>query len=117
MVEMGKAGKRFIHPIIDWSVADVWEYLAIHNIPHCCLYDEGFSRIGCVMCPMGGPKQMSRDMERWPKIAAAYKRAIEKGYRGQFPEMPTAQHVWEWWITGKGKTGEPENCLGFVFEG
>lgn len=58
----------YICPIIDWTTEDVWEYLNEHNIPHCCLYDEGYARIGCVCCPLA-PKGMRRDAERWPKTA------------------------------------------------
>lgn len=73
-------GKQFLHPIIEWSDEDVWEYIRKYNVPYCSLYDEGFERIGCVMCPMQNLRFMQRDAKRWPKIAAAYKKAIQKGF-------------------------------------
>lgn len=117
MTEVGRKGKRFLHPIIDWGEDDVWEYLNSRGIPHCSLYDEGWKRLGCVMCPMAHGKGMARDMARWPKIAAAYKRAILKGYKGQFPELPTGEDVWKWWISDAPVKAEPESCDGFLFEG
>lgn len=60
----------YVCPIIDWTEADVWEYLAARGVPHCCLYDEGNARIGCVCCPLA-PRNMQRDAARWPKFAAA----------------------------------------------
>ena len=40
--------KQFLHPIIDWSTEDVWEYIKTYNVPYCELYDKGWHRIGCV---------------------------------------------------------------------
>ena len=43
-----RTGKMLLNPIIDWSDEDVWEFLNGNGIPHCCLYDEGFKRLGCI---------------------------------------------------------------------
>lgn len=40
------------NPIIDWSDEDVWNFIRHNNLPYCSLYDEGFSRLGCIGCPM-----------------------------------------------------------------
>ena len=42
------------HPIYDWLEWEVWEYINDNRLPYCSLYDEGFSRLGCVVCPMRG---------------------------------------------------------------
>ena len=62
-------GSFYVCPIFDWSDADVWEYLNGKSLPHCCLYDEGYRRIGCVCCPLT-PSKMRHDAKRWPKTAA-----------------------------------------------
>lgn len=38
--------KHLLNPIIDWSNDDPWEYQNSRGIEHCCLYDEGFVRLG-----------------------------------------------------------------------
>lgn len=58
----------YVCPIIDWTEADVWEYLNGLGVPHCRLYDEGFRRIGCVCCPLS--LHGAFDARRWPKTAA-----------------------------------------------
>ena len=58
--------KTMVNPIIDWTDEDVWDFLNSNGIPHCSLYDEGFTRIGCIGCPLSGRKNMERDFERWP---------------------------------------------------
>ena len=68
-------GTWYVCPIFDWTDADVWEYLNGKGLPHCSLYDEGFSRIGCVCCPLV-PRRMRRDAQRWPKTAAMLYRGL-----------------------------------------
>ena len=100
-------GKHILNPIIDWMTEDVWEYLNGNNIPHCCLYDEGFHRIGCIGCPMSGKKGMLRDFERWPKYYDAYLRAFERMLAERRESKldcsfwSDAQAVMNWWIYGK----------------
>lgn len=100
--------KRYLHPIIDWTEDDVWEYHRNYISRHCRLYDEGWRRIGCILCPMS--TEIERDMARWPKIAAAYRRAIERAWklrveRGDSLSFRSADELWYWWIArhAKGK--------------
>lgn len=32
--------------LFHWSVEDIWNYLHLHRIPWCCLYEEGYTSIG-----------------------------------------------------------------------
>ena len=73
-----KSRKHYLHPIIDWLSDDVWEYIQDNRLDYCCLYDEGFTRIGCIGCPNGGEAGMRRDFERWPKYRAMYIRTFQK---------------------------------------
>lgn len=66
----------YVCPIIDWTEADVWEYLNGLGVPHCRLYDEGFRRIGCVCCPLSS--HGASDARRWPKTAAMLRKGAER---------------------------------------
>lgn len=70
--------RRMLNPIIDWSTDDVWEFIKEFDVPYCCLYDQGFSRLGCIGCPMGTPSHRRFEFERYPKYKAAYLKAFEK---------------------------------------
>ncbi len=47
-------GKVKIAPLADWSDADVWRYLAEHDVPYHPLHDRGFESIGCTHCTVPG---------------------------------------------------------------
>ena len=111
--------KIFVNPIIDWSDDEVWQYIRDNNLPYCSLYDEGWKRLGCVCCPN---TNQQRDAKRWPKIAAAYRRACVKAYQqrkesGLLREKSnfySGDEMFEWWISGKGNKGGPDQ--GVLFE-
>jgi phosphoadenosine phosphosulfate reductase len=107
MVEVCHNGKkRFLHPIIDWTAADVWEHIKSSGLLYPSLYDEGFSRIGCIGCPMAGPNGKRRDFARWPGFSRAYlntfARIVEqRAAKGLVPLGPpphTAEAIMQWWI-------------------
>jgi len=99
-----KKGLFFVNPIIDWSTQDVWDYIRRFKLPYCCLYDEGYNRIGCIMCPLQGDKGMRLDAERYPAVYRRYlktiQRVIDSG-SNQLWKGKTAHEVMEWWITKK----------------
>lgn len=97
-------GMFFLHPIFYWSNLDVWDYIRRNGLKYCSLYDEGKTRIGCIMCPMQGTKGMLLDKERFPKYYKAYLRAIgrmlitlkKKGKVCSHGETP--EQIMYWWI-------------------
>ena len=109
--------KTYFNIIIDWSDDEVWEYIKINGLPYCSLYDEGWKRLGCVCCPN---TNQQRDARRWPKIANAYRRACVTAYNvkvdkgGRFKDWQDGNEMFEWWISGKGNTGDPDQ--GVLFE-
>jgi phosphoadenosine phosphosulfate reductase len=58
---------RAVAPILQWGDEDVWRFIESENIPYCSLYDEGFTRLGCVGCPLAGQKSRDAGFARWPK--------------------------------------------------
>lgn len=69
-------GVRVLNPIIDWSDADVWSYLASRHIEGNPLYKEGWTRIGCVGCPLAGRRARELAFARYPKLYKAWRDAI-----------------------------------------
>lgn len=69
--------KILLNPIIEWSEHDVWEFLNnVVEVPHCELYDQGWTRIGCILCPMASGKSTTRDINKYPHVKEKWIRAI-----------------------------------------
>lgn len=96
---------RIINIIYYWTELDVWEFIDCNLIDYCSLYDEGFSRLGCVGCPLSGPKNMLRQFERWPAYRRAYVRAFDRMIaerrRKGLPcdERATGEDVMQRWLS------------------
>ena len=78
MEQCYRTRKTLLNPIVKWTDRDVWDFIFAYNIPYCSLYDEGYTRLGCIGCPLSGRKNMERDFERWPRYRELYIRAFEK---------------------------------------
>ena len=95
--------KTLVNPIINWTEEDVWEFLNSNGIEHCCLYDKGYRRLGCIGCPMN--TAAAADLEKYPKYKAAYLRAfnrmIENNRKNGIKmneNWKTAEGVMRWWL-------------------
>lgn len=67
-----------INPIVDWTDADVWDFLRHYGCRSNPLYECGYKRVGCVGCPLGGYTAQKREFLRYPKYRALYVRAFDK---------------------------------------
>jgi phosphoadenosine phosphosulfate reductase len=92
-----------LSPILYWTEMDVWNFIKKYNLPYCSLYDEGFKRLGCIGCPMGGAKGMARDFARWPKYEKLWKRGFQ-AYWDKYKGTPTKRQVACPQCNGIGKT-------------
>ncbi len=96
--------KRVVNPIIDWTDAEVWEYISAEKIQINPLYGCGFSRVGCVGCPMAGTAGRFFEFVRYPKYKAAYIAAFdrmieERRRRGKTTGLwETGRDVYHWWM-------------------
>ena len=48
--ETDDKGRTKFNPLADWSWADVWHYIATHDVPFNPLHDEFMPSIGCAPC-------------------------------------------------------------------
>ena len=103
-----------ISPIFDWTQKDVWYFLNnIIKAPHCKLYDEGHTRIGCIMCPMKSFKQTQKDIKKFPYVKKKWIDTIKEIRRGgemyiyKFTDNTNAteddivENIFDYWISRK----------------
>lgn len=115
-VELGKSkhnqNKTFIRPIINFDNYDIWQYIRENKLPYCELYDKGFERIGCVLCPFD--RHLERSVKYFPKIVNLWKlacnRAVQKfkerGYETKTGKpmkhhFETGEELYQWWVKRK----------------
>lgn len=94
--------KTVINPIIDWSDGDVGDFLSERRVELNPLYGCGFSRVGCIGCPMAGKKRY-KEFERYPRYARLYMRAFERMLvarktSGMESSWENAYDVFRWWM-------------------
>jgi len=117
MVEIcyiNKYQKKFLHPIIDWTESDVWNFIRTYNLNYCKLYDEGWKRIGCLMCPNASKKQRLLEAEKYPRYTKLFKKAFEKLYNNRkqrgmksVDRWKSGKEMFDWWL-GTPKPSKPK---------
>ena len=98
-----KRHKTTLNPIVEWTDAQVWEFIKSHGIPVCELYEEGWHRLGCIGCPMAQKKGREKEFLRWPKYKQHYLKAFERMLaerkrRGKADAWQSPQDVFNWWM-------------------
>lgn len=87
-------GNTIFKPLFHWPEWAVWEFIETCRLPYPRLYDEGFHRIGCVVCPYilgmspGKVRQREISMRRWPGIWRAYEHAVKRWWNACKVALP-----------------------------
>lgn len=94
-------GKHILNPIIDWDDSDVWEFIHRFNIPYCKLYNEGYTRLGCIGCPMSS--RAREELNHYSKFRQAYIRAFNRMINNRLRDgldtsWATGEEVMDWWL-------------------
>lgn len=107
--------KIIMNPIIEWSDEDVWYFLnEVAKVEHCVLYDRGYTRIGCICCPISSFTHKIRELQEYPHVRRCWVKAIKKirqlegvdnmltnNYFGGGTEDEICETIFDWWISGK----------------
>lgn len=106
---MREHGSCVVHPIYDWQDRDIWDYIFKNQVKVNPLYKRGYTRVGCIGCPLAGYKTMKKEFSEYPTYERAYINAFEKMLRTRkekgMDEKTTTCHGWktgqdvfDWWI-------------------
>jgi phosphoadenosine phosphosulfate reductase len=113
--------KRFLHPIINWTKQEVWQFIKENNLPYCKLYDEGFSRLGCVLCPIQTVRKKKIDLIKFPIMANNWRKAFAKLYANRkangsksVDRWTNADEMFDWWISNESSVKDNSNKLLFT---
>jgi phosphoadenosine phosphosulfate reductase len=115
--------KRYLHPIIDWTSSQVWDYIHSNHLHYSPLYNNGFTRLGCIACPMAPTRIRRLELTRWPKFEKALRYAFAKLYALRLEENPQSISRWhdsnemfEWWIAAQRGTKQHKDQTRITFD-
>jgi len=84
---------KLIYPILDWLALDVWLYIHYRGLPYNPLYDMGYERIGCYMCPSMLNAEFHNMRSTHPEL---FKRWYEYLRKQGFTHDEIMDGVWRW---------------------
>lgn len=99
-----------IHPIVDWTDRDIWQFLRDTKVDMNPCYAMGFKRVGCVGCPIAG-KNRYEEFRQWSKFENLYRKAFGRMVEarraiGKDGPWRDADAVFRWWMEDKNLDGQ-----------
>ncbi len=84
-------------PVNSWTALAVWLYIRWRSLSYNQLYEAGFDRIGCFMCPASRIAELKLVEQRHPELAEKWSRELREwaGERS-LPESWLKYHLWRW---------------------
>ena len=101
-----------VRPLLQFTDSDIWQYIHENNLPYCELYDKGYTRIGCILCPNNNDTyQQEQDFPKiinlWKlacnRIVETYKARNYISKRGKPMKFKpkTGEELYQWWTKRK----------------
>lgn len=108
--------EKRVNPLAYWTDADIWNYSDDVRLEQCCLYCEGFGRLGCIGCPMTNCKKRKREFERWPGFERLYVHTFDRMIRirkeqGLRMDFTTGRKWFDWWMSDTAQKKVDENQM------
>jgi phosphoadenosine phosphosulfate reductase len=94
-------------PLFYFTKDEIWEYIKKEHLPYSSLYDEGFKRTGCVVCPfICGTALLEEHKKRWKDIYKKFEESVREHFeeRKEFYQgigVRNAEEFLEKWYAGK----------------
>lgn len=94
---------RFL-PIVKWTDAEVWLYILNRKMKYNDMYNKGFNRIGCLMCPYQSDVVELLIKNHYPKQWKRWVDILAKGYEIYGVERRLKWDLLEWCEGGRWKS-------------
>ncbi|NPA48277.1 MAG: phosphoadenosine phosphosulfate reductase family protein [Thermococci archaeon] len=91
-------------PIFHWRALEVWLYILSRKLPYNPLYERGFDRIGCFLCPSASLAEFERLKREKPELWERWRGALEHWRRRlDLPEEWITYGFWRWKRLSRGE--------------
>lgn len=94
---------RFL-PIVKWTDAEVWLYILNRKMKYNDMYNKGFNRIGCLICPYQSDVVELLIKNHYPKQWKRWVDILAKGYEIYGVERRLKWDLLEWCEGGRWKS-------------
>jgi len=97
----GDTRRILLHPLLDWSTEDVWNFILDRGLEYCDLYNHGWKRIGCMLCPFSSRSEKRIVLERYPVYVENFRRsfrALHATNRASMKRWKDGDEMFDWWL-------------------
>ena len=119
-IQSCKANKDTIcNPIYYFKEVHIWEYIQKFNVFINPLYSKGWKRVGCIGCPLAGPKCQNQEFLQYPIYKKNYIKAFERMLKRRKADgkpyykhpFSNGEEVFRWWLGEDPKQVRIEDLL------
>ncbi|QYZ77945.1 phosphoadenosine phosphosulfate reductase [Methanofollis formosanus] len=86
-----------ISPVRNWRALEVFLYLWWRQVPYNPLYEEGFERVGCWLCPAMLESEAARTRELHPELVSRWEKHLNAwAKKERIPQRCVELGLWRW---------------------
>lgn len=83
-------------PLFHWNEYNIWNYIEQNGLKYPDLYDKGFNRIGCVLCPFASYNEKMINKKLYPKIFRAFETTAKNHFNQKNKQYYAGETFEEW---------------------
>lgn len=92
-----------VNPIYEWEDADIWEYITNQQLKVNPMYSKGYTRVGCIGCPLASYHEKMKEFNDYPQFKTMYINAFDKMIEqrkrlGKPCARENGEEEFNWWI-------------------
>jgi len=105
--------------IQEWPQIAVWAYIISNKLKYNSLYERGFDRLGCYLCPAANIAEYYMVRKNYPSIWSLWEERLTRwAERFNLPESWVRYSLWRWLNPlASGRRRVEVRCLGKEFRG
>lgn len=104
-------------PIQEWSQLECWMYIYRYKLPYNKLYEKGFDRLGCFLCPSSAVAEFHDIKKEFPELWGRWEGALLK-WRDRLgqPNEWVSLGLWRWLSPSTAKKRIARHVKGYSID-